>query len=53
MRRLSSRPAASPSSFGRLIAAALIAVGIWQFGNAGITQAKAWLAPILIERAWR
>jgi len=26
--------------------------GVWQWGQAATVQAKAWLAPILIERAW-
>lgn len=39
--------------FVRLVIAALIALGIWQFGHAGVIQAKAWLAPELIERAWQ
>ena len=33
--------------------AALIAVALWQFGSAGVIHAKAWLAPVLIERAWQ
>lgn len=27
-------------------------VGMWQVGGAGLSLAKAWLAPVLIERAW-
>jgi len=34
-----------------LLAAAL-AFTAWQWGHAGVVHAKAWLAPILIERAW-
>ncbi len=36
----------------RLIAAGLMAVAIWQLSGAALIHAKAWLAPILIERAW-
>jgi len=32
--------------------AALIAFTAWQWGHAGMIQAKAWLAPVLIGRAW-
>ncbi len=39
--------------FMKPVMAALIAVALWQFGNAGVIQAKAWLAPKLIERAWQ
>lgn len=41
------------SGFAQLVAAALLALSLWQFGNAGLIQAKAWAAPILIERAWQ
>jgi sortase A len=30
----------------------LAAAGLWQLGSAGLVEAKAWLAPLLIERAW-
>tara|TARA_Y100001934_G_scaffold241905_1_gene297287 strand:+ start:48 stop:617 length:570 start_codon:yes stop_codon:yes gene_type:complete len=36
----------------KLAAAGLTAVAIWQLGGAMLIHAKAWLAPILIERAW-
>ncbi len=36
-----------------LIMAASAIVAAWQFGGVGMIQAKAWLAPILIERAWQ
>lgn len=39
--------------FFKLVIAGFIAVSIWQFGHAGVIQAKAWLAPKLIERAWQ
>jgi sortase A len=39
-------------SFLTLVAAGLIAVSIWQLGGAALIQGKAWLAPILIEKAW-
>lgn len=32
--------------------AALTAIALWQFGGAGVIHAKAWLTPVLIERAW-
>ena len=35
-----------------LLALALVLVAIQQFAGAGIIKAKAWLAPVLIERAW-
>lgn len=31
---------------------ALLALGLWIMGDALIVPAKAWLAPILVERAW-
>ncbi len=37
----------------RLTMAALMAIALWQFGGAGVIHAKAWLAPVLIERAWQ
>ncbi len=37
-----------------LVAAALaLAAGLWQIGHAGYIHAKAWLAEVLIEDAWR
>jgi sortase A len=36
----------------KLITAGLVAVAIWQLGGAALIHAKAWLAPVLIERAW-
>jgi sortase A len=39
--------------FSRLVIAGLFAVGIWQLSTAGVIQAKAWVAPKLIERAWQ
>jgi sortase A len=36
----------------KLIAAGLVAISMWQLGGAALIYAKAWLAPILIERAW-
>lgn len=35
-----------------LLIGVLAAVGTWQIGKSGLILAKAWLAPILIERAW-
>lgn len=37
----------------RLTLAALMAFSCWQFGSVGMIQAKAWLAPVLIENAWK
>jgi len=39
--------------FSRLVIAGLFAVAIWQFSTAGVIQAKAWVAPKLIEWAWQ
>lgn len=36
----------------RAIALGALAIGIWITGSAAIVPAKAWLAPILVERAW-
>ena len=36
----------------RLLITSLLLVGGQQLASAGLIQAKAWLAPILIERAW-
>lgn len=36
----------------RLSVLATLGFGLWQWGQAATVQAKAWLAPILIERAW-
>jgi len=36
----------------RLLAALLLLAALQQLGAAGLIQAKAWLAPKLIERAW-
>ncbi len=41
-----------PRLAAKLMLAALIAFTAWQWGHAGMIQAKAWLAPILISRAW-
>ena len=35
-----------------LAAAVLIAIGLWQAGSAGYIHAKAWLAQVLLARAW-
>ena len=35
------------------LALCLLSLGIWQLGAAGLIQAKAWLAPVLIENAWQ
>ncbi len=55
--RLLCRPASRPAS--RAVRLAILAIGlfligcgVWQVGNVAIIQAKAWLAPILVERAW-
>lgn len=37
----------------RFALVALMAMSVWQFGNVGMIQAKAWLAPVLIENAWK
>ena len=36
----------------KLLLAALIGFSAWQWGHAGLVHAKAWLAPLLIDRAW-
>ena len=36
----------------RLTAGLLLVVGLWQLGGATLIHGKAWLAPVLIERAW-
>jgi len=36
----------------RLTAGLLLVAGLWQLGGAALIHGKAWLAPILIERAW-
>jgi len=36
----------------RLAVAGLLAIGLWQLGSGLYIPAKAWLAQILIERAW-
>ena len=39
---------------GLLLAALLLLVaGGWQLGQAGVIQAKAWLAQVLLEQAWQ
>ena len=35
-----------------LAAAVLIGIGLWHTGSAGYIHAKAWLAQVLLERAW-
>jgi sortase A len=35
-----------------VLAVVLAGLGIWQLGQSGLILAKAWLAPILIDRAW-
>lgn len=37
----------------RLLVAALVAAGLWQVGTGLTLHAKAWLAQVLIERAWQ
>ena len=34
------------------LAALLLAAGLWQLGAAGLIQGKAWLAQLLLARAW-
>ncbi|MDF1750252.1 MAG: sortase [Alphaproteobacteria bacterium] len=34
------------------VAAILAGMGLWQIGQSGLILTKAWLAPILIDRAW-
>ena len=46
------RKARGPKLAAKLLLAALITFTGWQWGQAGLIQAKAWLAPILISRAW-
>ena len=36
----------------RLATAVLVVAGFWQLGGAALIHGKAWLAPVLIERAW-
>ena len=36
----------------RWFVAILVLVGLWQSGIAALSAGKAWLAPVLIERAW-
>lgn len=38
--------------FGYTVAAIFLAAAVWQLGSAGLIAGKAWLAPILIDRAW-
>jgi len=42
----------TPRLVVKILLASLIGFTAWQWGHVGIIQAKAWLAPILIERAW-
>ncbi len=42
-----------PASLSALAAVAALAFAAWHWGQAATVHAKAWLAPILIERAWR
>lgn len=35
-----------------MVVASLVLFGLWQGGTAALSAGKAWLAPILIERAW-
>lgn len=35
-----------------LAGAVLLADGLWRVGEAALIQAKAWIAPVLIEKAW-
>ena len=42
-----------PASVARIVLSLLLLVGAQQLGSAGLTHAKAWLAPKLIERAWQ
>lgn len=37
----------------RLVVAALVAAGLWQVGTGLALHAKAWLAQVMIERAWQ
>ena len=46
------RKAGGPRLAAKIVLVALIAFTAWQWGHAGMIQAKAWLAPILISRAW-
>ncbi|PKO67785.1 MAG: class GN sortase [Betaproteobacteria bacterium HGW-Betaproteobacteria-14] len=34
------------------LATALLTIGLWQLGQGGYIQAKAWLAQVLIKQAW-
>ena len=36
----------------RLATAVLVVAGLWQLSGAALIHGKAWLAPVLIERAW-
>lgn len=49
-------PPAAPSRRAprllRLLAVALLGIAVWQLGQAGYIQAKAWLSQTLIARAW-
>jgi sortase A len=44
--------ARGPRLAAKILLATLITFTGWQWGHAGLVQAKAWLAPILISRAW-
>ncbi|HAJ19186.1 MAG TPA: hypothetical protein DCL95_03855, partial [Rhodospirillaceae bacterium] len=35
-----------------VLAMILAGFGVWQVGQSGVILVKAWLAPILIQRAW-
>lgn len=45
-------PAATNKDWRRLLVLLLVLAGAQQLAAAGLIKAKAWLAPILIERAW-
>ena len=48
-----ARPAIPRGRYLTLAAAALLmALGGWQLGGAAVIQAKAWLAPLLLDSAW-
>ncbi len=53
--RPTSRAEARPTTQRRWqlwLAAALLTIGLWQLGQGGYIQAKAWLAQVLIKQAW-
>lgn len=45
-------PQWKPDGWRRLLVLVLLLAGLQQLAAAGVIKAKAWLAPLLIERAW-